>query len=66
MLRNKHISDQTNQSYYSKNFQDYRKEGIKNQFGHRGILPHRYYTADFWEETIPLILNFLKKTRSNS
>jgi len=55
MLRNKNISDKTNQSYYSKNFKEYRNEGIKN-----GILPHRYYTADFWEETIPLILKFLK------
>lgn len=44
------------QSYYSKNFDNYRKLQP-----HNGVLPHRIYCADFWEETIPRILEFLKK-----
>ena len=45
------------QSYYSNNFESYRV-GSKSD---NGIMPHRAYCADFWDETIPLILDFLKK-----
>jgi cyclopropane fatty-acyl-phospholipid synthase-like methyltransferase len=41
----------SNQSGYSNDFDRYRN----------GILPHRWYAADYWEETIPLIQQFLEK-----
>ena len=55
MLKNSSLKDSSNQSYYSKNFAHYR-----NKYKNKDILPHRLYTADYWEETIPLILKYLK------
>jgi cyclopropane fatty-acyl-phospholipid synthase-like methyltransferase len=56
MIFNNSLSDSTNQSNYSKNFANYRTTHNTN----KNILPHRVYSADYWEETIPLILEYLK------
>ena len=50
------LSKATYQSYYTTNEDSYRGRGIMN-----GVMPHRSFTADFWEETIPLILEYLKR-----
>tara|TARA_R110000851_G_scaffold243859_2_gene396666 strand:- start:1911 stop:2642 length:732 start_codon:yes stop_codon:yes gene_type:complete len=42
------------QSYYSRDMEKYR-----NQIDKHGPPPHRYYSADFWEDTIPLIRSYL-------
>ena len=55
MIKNNSLSHRTGQSYYSKNFGAYRKMYKNNK-----IPPHRLYSADKWEETIPLILEYLK------
>jgi cyclopropane fatty-acyl-phospholipid synthase-like methyltransferase len=41
------------QSVYSNNFKKYKLRTIS------GILPHREYSGDYWEETIPLIKKYL-------
>lgn len=56
MLFNSNLSDSTKQSYYSRDFKNYRVTCNTN----KNILPHRVFTADYWEETIPLILEYLK------
>ena len=43
------------QSYYSHNFNRY-----KTRYINGSIPPHRQYSADSWEETIPLIREYLK------
>lgn len=43
-------------SDYSHNFNAYRYKNTN------GTPQHRYFSADFWEETIPLILSFVRKT----
>ena len=53
MFHNKNIED-TKQSCYSSNFESYRS--VKGE-----LPPHRSYCADFWEETIPLIIEMLKE-----
>ena len=51
MIKNNNLSSNTNNSYYSKNFEAYRNIKLKNN----KIPLHRFYSADKWEETIPLL-----------
>jgi hypothetical protein len=56
MIINSNLNNITNQSNYSSNFTNYKLTHNTNN----NILPHRVYSADFWEENIPLILEYLK------
>ena len=49
------MSTNSSTSDYTRNFDAYRSAGKV-----RGVLPHRAYCADFWDETIPQILDYLK------